>query len=210
MRITILENLFHEFASSDIEFLVLRNHEDIPGKISLTNDLDLLVKSNYNKILQKIMHNYGFKMRKEKFHHNIYLYKSLPHIHFYNFKNKLHVDVVNNLSYRSPNNNEWVSVHEQIQKSIWENKLKTSFLWLYKPSAHDELIHLICHCLFDKRNFNNRYKLRIKELLTECDKFLLRNNLEHVFFKFTERLITILNNNEFDILIQEYFSFSNY
>ena len=61
----------------------------------------------------------------------MYLYKALPHIHFYSNKKNLHFDVVNNLSYKSLNNNEWVSVHEEIQKSIWINKLKTSFFWYF-------------------------------------------------------------------------------
>ena len=207
---SILEKIFKDFIEHEIDFLVLRNHEDIPSKISIDNDLDLLVKADCNKKLIKIMKNYSFKVYKEKFSSNEYLYKSLPHIHFYNFKENIHFDVVNNLSYKSPNNNEWVSVHEEIQKSIWTNKLKTNFFWFYKPNFQDELIHLICHCLFDKKSFNNKYKTRIKELISKCDEVNLRNHLELIFFKFTDKLIHILNNDEFDNINQEYFSFSDY
>tara|TARA_B100000212_G_scaffold334073_1_gene304308 strand:- start:330 stop:962 length:633 start_codon:yes stop_codon:yes gene_type:complete len=210
MRSSILKEIFKDYVAHEIEFLVLRNHEDIPNKISIDNDLDLLVKADCNKKLIKIMQNYSFKVHIEKFSSNEYLYKSLPHIHFYNFKNNIHFDVVNNLSYKSPNNNEWVSVHEEIQKSIWENRLKTNYFWFYKPSIQDELIHLICHCLFDKKSFNNKYKGRIEELISKCDEVNLRNHLELIFFKFTDKLISILNNGKFDNINQEYFSFSNY
>ena len=105
MRSSILKEIFKDYVAHEIEFLVLRNHEDIPNKISIDNDLDLLVKADCNKKLIKIMQNYSFKVHIEKFSSNEYLYKSLPHIHFYNFKNNIHFDVVNNLSYKSPNNN---------------------------------------------------------------------------------------------------------
>ena len=101
-------------------------------------------------------------------------------------------------------------MHEEIQKSIWKNKLKTSFFWLYKPSTEDELIHLICHCIFDKKDFKEIYKLRIIELLNRCDQIKFINHLELIFFKFTYKLVSILKKNQFDRIIPEYFSFSNY
>ena len=210
MRKTILKNIFSKLEQHEIEFIVLRNHDEIPEKISIDNDLDLVVKPIYNNQLKKLLIKNNFKIKNNFIDPNTYLYKSKPHIHFFDYRNNLHLDIVNNLSYRSPNNNEWVSVHEEIQNSLWNNKIKTNSLWIYEPSIVDLLIHLICHCIFDKKSFNYKYCEKIKYLYQKCEKQKLKDNLKLIFFKFTEKLISMIGNDELDKIINNYYSFSNY
>ena len=210
MKGLILKEIFKTLEYEKIKFVVLRNHEEIPEMLSLENDLDLLVECKNNEKIKNILFKNNFKQKRNLLDTNTYLYKSKPHKHFYDFNNKIHIDIVNNLSYRSPNNNEWISVHEKIQNSLWQNLIKTDELWLYKPSNKDLLVHLICHCIFDKKIFNNKYQGKIKYLFRNCDTVELKSLLELVFFKFTDRLISMIKDNKIEEIIKEYFAFSDY
>ena len=210
MKGLILKEIFKKLEYEKIKFVVLRNHEEIPEMLSLENDLDLLINYKDNSNIKKILLKNKFKQKRKLLDSDTYLYKSKPHIHFYDFKNKIHLDIVNNLSYRSPNNNEWISVHEKIQNSLWQNLIKTNELWLYKPSNKDLLVHLICHCIFDKKIFNYKYQVKIQYLFRNCDTVELKNLLELVFFKFTDKLISMIKNNNIQEIVKEYFAFSNY
>ena len=210
MKGLILKKIFEKFEYEKIKFVVLRNHEEIPERLSLDNDLDLLIEHKNISSIKKILLRNNFKHKRKLLDTDTYLYKSKPHIHFYDYKNKIHLDIVNNLSYRSPNNNEWISVHEKIQKSLWKNLIKTNELWLYKPSNKDLLLHIICHCIFDKKNINYKYQAKIKYLFRNCDTVEIKDLLGLVFFKFTDKLISMINNNNMEVIVKEYFAFSDY
>ena len=194
----------------DVEWIVLRSHEEIHSNLNIYNDIDLLIKkdhlfkvANYAKIM-------GWHQRLDSCWNNKYLYGAFPHFHIVSIKTGLHIDIVSNLSYRSPNNGEWVKVHELIQASMWANKLTVNEPWKYIPAEVDELLHIVCHCMLDKKDFSDKYRKRIMSLGPYLNDARFKELLGLVFFSYSDVLQKKLTEMDFHQLPQEYTRFSKY
>lgn len=205
-----LKSIFNRFIEADIQFIVLRGFDEIPNKVTYINDLDILGNiSDKGKILN-IFKELDYKYYKDSIENNKYLYHALPHDHFRNKTKDLHIDIVYNLSYKSPNQGEWISIDEELQKSIWENKRKVNKLWLYQPSNQDEFIHLVCHSIFDKQEFQLKHINRINYLFKDVNKEDTIKKLNLVFFKFTPYLMSYIDKKDYQNIIKNYLKFKEY
>ncbi|MCU7835161.1 MAG: nucleotidyltransferase family protein [gamma proteobacterium symbiont of Taylorina sp.] len=205
-----LELIFNLLQQNDISYLVLRGFDEIPEKVSYTNDLDLLCAIEDKDKLARLFKQSGYRIYQDSLFHHTYLYAALPHQHFRCKKKDLHIDIVYNLAYKSPNKGEWVSIHENLQQSIWQNKRQVDKFWLFQPSYHDELIHLICHCIFDKREFKAKYIQRIGYLFAKVNQIQLKNDLELIFFKYTHSLTEQIKEKNYKHIIHNYLAFKEY
>jgi hypothetical protein len=210
MKKFLLKKIFNSFKANNIDYLVLRKQEQIPDKVTYDNDLDLLCKRAQRKKIKSIFLKNHYNFYQDSETQNVYLYGAKPHDHFLNKKNDLHIDIVYSLSYRSPNKGEWVSVDKEIQIDIWNQLIVSDKFWRYKPSAQDELIHILCHCIFDKRKIDKYYKSKIQELLAQVDSALLEKKLSLIFFDFSPKLIEYILNNDTDNIFLNYISFKEY
>lgn len=205
-----LKLIFNLLQQNNINYMVLRGFDEIPQQVTYNNDLDLLCAIEDRDKIHPLFDKSGYKFYQDSLLHHTYLYAALPHHHFRSKKKDLHIDIVYNLSYKSPNKGEWVSIHEDLQKSIWHNKRKVKNYWLFQPSHHDELMHLICHCIFDKQEFRGKNVQRIKRLFPLTDHIQLESDLELVFFKYTPYLLAQIKNNEYEQIINNYLTFKEY
>jgi len=205
-----LKLIFNSLQKNNISYMVLRGFDEIPEDVTYNNDLDLLCKKNDQKKIQQIFSDLKYKFYQDSLLHHTYLYAALPHQHFRNKNKDLHIDIVYNLSYKSPNKGEWVSIHEDLQQSIWHNKRKVDNFWSFQPSHHDELMHIICHSIFDKQEFREKYILRIKQLFPLSNHYQLKQDLELIFFKYTSSLLEQIKKEQFDQIIINYLTFKEY
>lgn len=207
----ILKEIFSAFDEHCIEYIMLRKHDCKPDTFSIKNDIDLLCKKEQRKAIKHVFSERRFSFYQDSALKNVYLYGVSAHEHFINKKDDLHFDVVYKLSYRSINRGEWIPVHDDLQQDIWNNKIVCNgAYWKCVPSHLDELIHILCHCLLDKRDINDHYRTRIKELLRFVSIDDLIAKLSLVFFKFTPALIEHINRNNFEGLFDKYISFKEY
>ncbi len=205
-----LKHIFNLLQKNQIPYMVLRGFDEIPQDVTYSNDLDLLCKQKDQKQIFSIFKQLGYKFYEDSVLHHTYLYAALPHQHFRDKKKDIHIDIVYNLSYRSPNKGEWVSIHEDLQHNIWKNKQSVESFWSYQPSHHDELLHLLCHSIFDKQEFRRKYILRIDELLPLTVQKRLLQDLELVFFKYSVSLLEQIKNRQYESIISNYLSFKEY
>ena len=204
-----IDTIFSALRSKDVPYMVLRGFSDIPAKVNLDNDIDLLCMDSYKEPIIKIFKSFGFKYYSDSRITNQYLYQAQPHYHFKSKKADLHFDIVFNLAYKSPNQGEWVSVDQNLQDSIWNNMIKVDESWVFQPSPDDFIIHVLCHCIFDKKNFHAKHVKSI-EMLGELNFSELAPKLELIFFKFTPYLIEHLKKGEYNRIIENYIAFSDY
>jgi hypothetical protein len=205
-----LRSIFKLFEENSIDYIVLRGFTDIPDKVSYTNDLDLLCSEKDKKKIALIFKKLDYSFYLDSKRNNLYLYHALPHFHYRNKKKDIHIDIVFNLSYRSPNKGEWVSVHEEIQESIWLNKVVVEQFWLFQPSYLDEFIHLICHSVFDKKEFRQKDIQRINEIYLHIDKRKVLYLFNLIFFKYSSTLLEQIDSMEYDSIIPNYLKFKDY
>jgi len=205
-----IKKVFNKLIENKIEYIVLRGFLDIPHHVSINNDIDLICSLKEKKQINKLFSDLDYKYHEDSREVNTYLYHAQPHEHFYCKRRDLHFDIVYSLSYRSPNMGEWVSVHEEIQSSIWKNKITNNKFWLYQPSNTDLVVHLICHSIFDKKEFKNKHIKQIEEALSNIDDQRYYYLLELVFFKFTPYLIEYIKGKDYKEIIKNYLQFKEY
>ena len=99
---------------------------------------------------------------------------------------------------------------EAIQQSMMKNKVKVDGVWKYQPSAEDELVHLCCHAIFDKRLVKESYAKRIDELFGNCDEEKLKWLLERAFYKVSNNIFEDIKNNRTSEIYNSYISFIDY
>jgi hypothetical protein len=206
----VLKIIFSRLQSSNIDYIVLRKHDLIPGNISCQNDIDILCKRNQRSVIEAIFRDFGFIYYIDSVENNCYLYGSYSHDHFENKNEDLHIDVVYSLAYRSTNAGEWVPAHKLLQDSIWKNRKKTGNFWVYMPDAKDELIHILCHCIFDKRKVSDYYADIICRRIKECDESELIYYLRLIFFKYSDNLVKKIKIGNVNDLYKDYVSFKDY
>lgn len=204
-KIKLIKTTFEKIDEfSEGNFLVLRNFDHIPNQSSHQNDIDVLCPID----IRKPMTDLGYKYHLDK---NEYLYEAKPHTHFTNNSIDVHFDVVEGLYYKSLADPKiFVNINEQVVTLMLQRKEKTSKCWMYQPAPVDLLFHLICHSIFDKRTVTDRYQDQINSLYAQCDKEDLRELAKMVFFKFTDRLMEILDTKSLKDLFNQYRTFGGH
>ena len=182
----------------------------MPNNISYENDLELLCDVTEKDKIFRIFKKLKYIHSQDSLENNTYLYNALPHDHFRKVESDIHVDIVYNLSYKSPNKGEWVSVHKELQESIWDNKIKVNRFWLYQPSELDEFIHIICHSIFDKQEFKTKHIDRINYLYPIINKKDACMKLSLVFFKFAPYLIEKIQDRKYKEIFKSFLQFTKY
>lgn len=208
IKTDLIKSTFNLLDSSNVNFVVLRNFDLIPHNCSLKNDIDLLVAKENITDLNNEMTKLGYSAFGDK---GIYLYGAQPHMHYVNENSDVHFDVVYGLYYRSLLNREWfVKIDEPLQNSVLRHKLTTSYFWKYRPSHEDLVLHLCCHCIFDKNFVNKKYSDEILYEYRQCEKAKIYFSLKQVFFKAADLIIEKLESENIDDLFQSYISYSKY
>ena len=206
-KIKLIEHTFDTISKlTNNNFVTIRNFHHIPEESSIENDIDVLVPSKYINSLTEELNKVGYRTQVDNLK---YLYEAEPHIHY--MTNEVHFDIVTGLYYRSSNDlNIFVKINDELTESMMNNKVKVENVWKYQPSPEDELVHLCCHAIFDKRLVKESYAKRIDELFKDCDEIKVKWLLERAFFKVSENIFKDIKNNKTTEIYKNYISFTNY
>ena len=187
-------------------FVTIRNFHHIPEKSSIENDIDVLVPSEYINSLTEKLSKVNYRVQIDNLR---YLYGAEPHIHY--MTNDVHFDIVTGLYYRSSNDlNTFVSANIELNESMMGSKVKVDGVWKYQPSAEDELVHLCCHAIFDKRLVKESYAKRIDYLFKDCDEEKVKWLLDKAFYKVSGTIFKNIKNNKKTEIYNSYISFIDY
>jgi len=207
-KVELIEETFDKL-NNTFEFITLRNFHLIPEHSSIENDIDLLIhKQDYENVAD-YMAKLGYEITYDAGH--TYLYGAVSHIHCANRVENIHFDIVGGLYYRSLNDPLlFIGGLQPLEDSMWENQIDVSSCWKHTPSVEDELTHLCCHSIFDKRVVPPVYASRIKELYEEADKDTLGYLFDAAFYKVGPHLLSLLEEDKSGSLFTEYTEYSNY
>jgi len=189
-------------------YVTLRNYDLIPEDSSMENDIDILIKPLFiQEIINKVK-PYGYKIYQDS---NNCLYGAQPHIHFKHSNLNVHFDITTGLYYRSiADNNIFVNIDNRLTKSIIDNRIKVKNIYQNIPHPNDEIVHLICHCIFDKRKTTNRYEKQIINLVDQINPHIIKNTLGLIFYKATDMIFTKVMNKDIKDLFESYITFKDY
>ena len=106
--------------------------------------------------------------------------------------------------------NLFIKINTELIDSMMNNKVKVDGMWKWQPSPEDELVHLCCHAIFDKRLVKDAYAERIDYLFKLCEEEQLRWLLEKAFFKVSDTIFESIKNNKTVEIYKNYVSFMDY
>ena len=78
------------------------------------------------------------------------------------------------------------------------------------PDRFGLVLHLCCHCIFDKNFVDKKYSDDILHEYSQSKKIKIYDNLKQVFFKATDLIIEKLDKENLNDLFQSYISYSKY
>jgi hypothetical protein len=204
-KVEIIKQTFEKISKiTNDNFVTLRNFHYIPEESSIKNDIDILIPSKYINSLTQELNTLGYRKRLDKLQ---YLNGAEPHI-FYKTKNT-HFDVVTGLYYRSPNNLKiFVNINNELTESMIKNKVKVDNVWKWQPAVEDEIVHLCCHAIFDKRLVKKACAKRIDNLFKNCDESKVKKLLDIAFNKTSDIIFKDIKNNKTTEIYKSYISFN--
>lgn len=189
-------------------FVTLRNYDLIPNESSIENDIDLLIPLVYIQDLANKLSEFNYDIYQDN---NPCMYGATPHIHFKHNQLDVHFDVTTGLYYRSiANKNIFINIDNKLTDKILNNKKQVDTIFRYIPDPNDEIVHLVCHCIFDKNKTTNRYKNKILELVDNIDSTKVKNLLNLVFYKASNMIFEKIINKDVENLFESYITFKAY
>jgi len=203
-------NIFNKLNDNQIDFLILRKDERIFENSN--DDIDILVNINFKKKIGKILASQGLRYYKDSEYLYEYLYQSKPHEHYFCKNLGINLDICFDISYKSFNNSEIIPVDDETLDYIFQNKKKVTAqnFYYFKLDDHSQLLHLICHCIFNKKFFSEYYKQKIEKLILQIDHIFFVKILEKIFFKFSPFLLKLILQKKYNNIIDNYLSFREY
>ncbi len=211
-----INDFFSQLNDSNIEYVLIKNISDeIPNNLKNGKDIDILVNENYIKEFHKFMIAHNFKKKTHPYGKKngyVFAYK-LKEYQFWKFNNrnfKFFVDVSFKLSCRSITPNVWIPLDNIINEDIWKNKIfdKKNNLWIMDDETI--LIYLFCRAIFDKKEFKNGYITEIEKRKSLLKKESVKYKLSKIFFSYTDNLISQVENNSYETIINNYVTFKDY
>lgn len=204
---------FEILNENQIDYLLLRNLDnELPGSLMSNKDIDIWVNPECKQKMEQVLKKHGWsrQIHPWDFGNNFIFLYSMDEFQMYR-KNNLHIDVCFQLCCRSLNAGEWFPLDEAIQMSVFRDRRRVNDKpWIYQLSYENELLHLITRSIFDKKKFTTIYIKRIKYLMEKVDLNEFKKKIQLVFFKFTDTLIDLIQNDSFGEIRITYISFKNY
>tara|TARA_Y100000296_G_C5124116_1_gene231939 strand:+ start:115 stop:744 length:630 start_codon:yes stop_codon:yes gene_type:complete len=177
----------------------------IPDQSSKKNDIDLIIRKKDAKEYSKYMISLGYRMSYDG---ERYLHGARSHIHCVHKTMDVHFDTVLGLYYRSLfDKNLFIGGFDDLENSIFDNKIAVKECYKYMPSAEDLLTHLCCHSIFDKREVTPTYGKTIEDLYNKVDMARLRELFKMVFHDASDHLIDVMGNGNVYELYTQYIKY---
>jgi len=128
----------------------------------------------------------------------------------YSFDN-LVLDIDNHLVYKSTMNDMRIRTDPEVEKSILENRKKHKNFYI--PEKIDELLHLLMHSIYDREgNFKTHYKNKCSKIWNKIDSENQKWNKlsSKAFFKASKRIEEDLDNENYEKMLENLYTYSKY
>lgn len=183
---SVIEKLFSSFNSAGIEFVVLRNYEQLPHSLN-SKDVDILVErktlSKSVDILNKVMKSLGYCSYISNFWKNIYSYKF-----FDQHLNSIKVDLLINYENRG---RVFLTSREILMHA-------RSYKNFNIPSVEHEFITLFFKTLLAGGFINEKYFPKVKKIAIEHSEEIRKILRRFLFQKTSEEVINKILNNDIE------------
>lgn len=210
-----VEKIFNLLNEAKIDYILLRNiNNELPNALQQKKDIDILVKKKDDNTIKNFFYSNKYIEINHPLRNRNFLYGIDKFKFIYNKNNNIIFDLSYQITVSSLNQElSIVPLDKAIQESAWKNKrlkkINNNFSY-WTLSYEDEFVSLISRSIFDKKSFLEGYIKRINKLYDCVSKSDVLEKLNLIYFKFTPYLITLIENNRYNEIIQQYLEFKEY
>ena len=206
--------LFNLLNRHDINYILTKNIADeLPGRLKLGKDIDLIVHINDYEKFQILLYNSGYKRIVHPHGRERgwgFMYGAHENLFITNPQTNLIVDVYAELCTKSIAMNAWLPLDKIIQKSVWENKIWDAENQWWIMDDENMIVYLLTRSVFEKNGFSVAYIREIEKRKNLLARSSARRKLEKIFFKFTDTLIKKINEGGYKEILLSYLTFTDY
>lgn len=195
--------------------LKTNNGNELPDRLTEGKDIDLLVLPDDIEKLRTALEGIGF--------HRIAAFKGTGNGYRFAYglienqifrKNTpqggLYVDADFALMCMSLQPKIWIPLDKAITRDAFANRVYNQELKCWELDEETRLIYLLARCVFDKHQFTDVYIREIEKRRALMNRRSVAEKLQKVFFRFTPRLISMLNAREYQNIFNAYITFQDY
>lgn len=207
-------NLFVHLNKEHIRYFVIKNiGSEIPKRLKRGKDIDLCVHpaddTNYRRLMRKLGYLRTPHVRGTESGWQCMYGLPAPlmvkHVH-----TGIMIDSCNKLCVKSLCMKAWIPLDGFITDSVWGKISIDHDYGYYKLDDKTLLVYLLARCIFDKEKFTSEYMAEIDERKPLLRDFWTQEAILRVFFKFAPNLIRLVEMGDYELIIDEYRSFSSY
>lgn len=208
-----VRSFFDMLNNSEICYLLIKNNDDyLPDRLSYLKDIDILIHPKDKSLFHKVMKQNGYLYNP---------YFGISRRNGYTFlypmddgewfvKDKMIIEVFYQLNVHALEDNTFLPLDEKINNNIWINRKWDNDKRWYCMDEETLLVYLIARSIFDKKEFTQTYRNEIKKRFYLLHEKNVINQLKLIFFKYTDKLIYLLEKEKFDEIIPSYLQFCDY
>lgn len=199
-----------------VRYVLIKNiNGELPERLKDGKDIDLLVKAEDREAFAEFMHTHGFQRktpplgRKNGWN---FAYQ-LPEYEFWkklNVNYNFYIDISFRLCCKSLTPKTWIPLDACINEDLWKQRVwdEKNNWWIMDDET--TLLYLIVRSIFDKREFSEGYINGIEERLAFLDCERTQRKLRKVFFQYATRLTEQIRAKNYNGLIEDYLTFTDY
>lgn len=211
------KNVFKTFKlmnDNNVDYVLIKNNSNyLPDELpAFEKDIDMIIKPDSFEIARHLLYKNGFVERAHPYGYDegyTCLYGMKQPL-FITHKNGICLDISGELCCKTIQGKMWIPLDRAIQKSIWKNKYFDSSLQCWRMDDKNLFVYLVVREVFDKGGFDPKYKTEIEKRIDLIQDNDVISKLNLVFFKFTEKLINLISQKQFDLILPSYISFDEY
>lgn len=209
-----IKNFFENINRAGIKYVLIKNiSNELPCKLIIGKDIDILVCSS-----DKDKFNFFMKSQGRKVNHPYNRYNGwtnlygLPEFEFWRLYrgSDLLIDVTYKLCCKGLMPKTWIPLDNLIQENAWANRWWNEDLLCWQLDIDTSYVYYIVRCIFDKKEFLDRYIFEIEKISEKIDESKVDKMLNCVFNKFTPKLKEMLQEKKYEEINQAYLRFESY
>lgn len=211
-----ITNFLSGLNQSNIEYVLIKNIADeLPEHLENGKDIDICVREEDMHKLEDAMLSIGFvQLVHPKGTKNGWaFYYGLPEHQIWKLDccpYDIYIDISFKLCCMSLTQYAWVPLDSYIQRYMWENKVwdEKNNWWIM--DINSRYAYYFIRCVFDKKTFSDKYINEIEKSKYQIDTNIVSSLLEKAFFKFTGKLLELVEEKKYQEIITEYKKFKDY
>lgn len=200
----------------DVNYVMIKNiGNELPYHLKDGKDIDILVHLEDRKKFTDVMTKGVFLKRipplgSERGYRFGY---QLPEYQFWQkggIKQTFYIDACFMLMCKSLTPNYWVPLDSSINDRVWKKKVWNKELGCWQTDDKTLLVYMLARCVFDKHGFSNAYKEDIEKKKQLIHDDSVQEMLHTVFYRFTEKISSMVISGEYDAIFDAYMRFTDY